>query len=171
MFSCSKNEANYPLCPHMLLLAKEEMGQSVNNFVHFSIHSYAVACKWTKSKQHSFFLCCQDYNCRNSKFSIACKTASSVIACEHCMIWANSPLILKDFLVLHGKLLYIETFLLIDHFYISLPLFPLLLLSGANMLIQDSSQGSCLLAQTNSRGRTMTLNTFLTKIILPDLLE
>lgn len=101
---------------------------------------------------------------RNSKFSIACK---------HCMIWANSPLILKDFLVLHGKLLYIETFLLIDHFYISLPLFPLLLLSEANMLIQDSSQGSCLLAQTNNRGRTMTLNTFLTKIILPvtDLLE
>lgn len=36
---------------------------------------------------------------RNSKFSIACK---------HCMIWANSPLILKDFLVLHGKLLYID---------------------------------------------------------------
>lgn len=74
---------------------------------------------------------------RNSKLSVVCK---------HCMIWANSPLILEDWLVLHGKLLYIETFLLIDHFYISLPVFPLLLLSGANMLIQDSSQGSCLLA-------------------------
>lgn len=102
---------------------------------------------------------------RNSKFSRVCK---------HCMIWANLPLILKKRLVLHGKLLYIETFLLIDHFYISLPLFPLLLLSGANMLIQDSSQGSCLLAQTNGRGRTKKfLNSFLTKIIfsVTDFLE
>lgn len=82
---------------------------------------------------------------RNSKLSMVCK---------HCMIWANSPLILKDLLVLHGKLLYIEAFLLIDHFYISLPLFPLFLLRGANMLIQDSSQESCLLAPSNSRGRT-----------------
>lgn len=94
---------------------------------------------------------------RNSKFSIVCK---------HCMIWDSLPLIPKKCLVLHGKLLYIETFLLIDHFYISLPLFPLLLLSGANTLIQDSSQGSCLLAQTNGRGRTkIFLNSFLTKIV------
>lgn len=94
---------------------------------------------------------------RNSKFSIVCK---------HCMIWANLPLILKECLVLHGKLLYIETFLLIDHFYISLPPFPLLLLSGANTLIQDSSLGSCLLAQTNGRRRTEKfLNSFLTKIL------
>lgn len=68
--------------------------------------------------------------------------------------------------MLHGKLLYIETFLLIDNFCISLPLFPLLLLSGANMLIQDSSQGSCLLAQTNGTERTEKfLNSFINKII------
>lgn len=50
---------------HLLLLAKE--GQSVKIFVHFSINSYAVACKWKKSKHHSFFLCCQDYNCRTKQ--------------------------------------------------------------------------------------------------------
>lgn len=70
---------------------------------------------------------------RNSKFTEVCK---------HCMTWANLPLILRACLVLHGKLLYKETFLLIDHFYISLPLFPLLLFSEANMLIQNTSQGS-----------------------------
>lgn len=78
--------------------------------------------------------------------------------CQCCMPWANLPSILKECLVLHGKFLYIDTFLLIDHFYISLPLFPLLLLRVANMLIQDSSQGSCLLDQTNGRGRTEKLS-------------
>ena len=85
---------------------------------------------------------------RKSKFSMVCQC---------CMPWADLPSILKECLVLHGKFLYIDTFLLIDHIYISLPLSPLLLLSAANVLIQDSSQGSCLLAQTNGRGRTEKL--------------